>query len=135
MTMVVALRPSPFATGERALGDRAVLVGCDYPLCTRALKLPVNLQSSDNQCLRDALRYLHTKRPNGWYADTRGTIFYCGPHADEIGGPATVTDPQTKKDLARQKHPAGKQRRTDQAGEHFPMLLGAVPTETEEEQQ
>jgi hypothetical protein len=137
MTMTVAIRPSPYATGERALADRAVLVGCDYPFCERALKLPVNLQSSDNQCRRDALRYLHAKRPNGWYSDTRGTIHYCGHHADEIGGPATVTDPEVRKALARQVHPAGSKQegRTfrdrltppDPAGESLPILLGAIP--------
>lgn len=68
---------------ERIL--RAALVGCDFPLCDRALELPVNLQSSSNQCRRDTIRYIDREHPHGWNTAQRGTLFYCRKHSEMKG--------------------------------------------------
>ena len=90
MTLVVAHRPSPLAVGIRSLGKRASLVGCDYPLCQKALEFPVNLQSSSEQCRNDTIRYMIRRRPRGWFTD--GRVFFCREHADLEGIPAPGDD-------------------------------------------
>lgn len=86
MTIRVGHRPGTAQGGTYA--PRATLVGCDQPLCDRALHFPVNLQSSDAQCIRDTVRYMkrNDKTPeiNGWTVDTSvdPAKFFCSKHAE-----------------------------------------------------
>lgn len=81
MTIAVGRRPSPIV-GKPAI--RAALVGCDFPLCEKALEFPVNLQATDTQCKNDTIRYMMRKPPHGWHTD--GRKFYCSTHAPKTGG-------------------------------------------------
>ena len=86
MTIRVGYRPGTVQGGTYA--PRATLVGCDQPMCDRALHFPVNLQSSDAQCIRDTIRFIeaHKKQEQvqGWTVDTSvsPTKFFCRKHAD-----------------------------------------------------
>lgn len=64
---------------------RASLVSCDFAGCDKALELPVNLQSSENQCIRDTIRYIDREHPHGWVTDARGSYWYCSAHAIMLG--------------------------------------------------
>jgi len=77
----VGFRPSPLT---KVLPKRATLVGCDFPLCEKALEFPVNLQATDTQCKNDTIRYLMRAKPHGWHTD--GRKFYCQDHAPKTGG-------------------------------------------------
>jgi hypothetical protein len=77
----VGFRPSPLVN---VLPKRATLVGCDFPLCEKALEFPVNLQATDTQCKNDTIRYLRRAKPHGWHTD--GRKFYCQAHAPKTGG-------------------------------------------------
>ncbi|AXH49744.1 hypothetical protein KNU02_gp18 [Gordonia phage Pleakley] len=85
--MKVGYRPS--GGGESiGLPKRAVLVACDQPLCERALTFPVNLQSTDSQCIRDTIRFMEAHKGqdqvSGWIVDTTvsPTKFFCKHHAE-----------------------------------------------------
>lgn len=77
----VGHRPSGLIGG---IGKRAAAVGCDYPFCEKALEFPVDLQSTDEKCKRDTIRYMMRKSPHGWHTD--GRKFYCKAHAPKTGG-------------------------------------------------
>lgn len=68
---------------------RASLVGCDQPLCEKALTFPVNLQSTDSQCIRDTIRFMEahkgSEKIQGWTVDTSvsPTKFFCRQHAED----------------------------------------------------
>lgn len=88
MGVKVGYRPQ--GGGESiGLPKRAVLVACDQPFCEKALTFPVNLQSTDSQCVRDTIRYMkaHHGKHNvsGWHVDTsvEPTKFFCKNHAKD----------------------------------------------------
>ncbi|AVE00673.1 hypothetical protein KNU14_gp14 [Gordonia phage Buggaboo] len=86
MTIVVGHRPGTPQGGRFA--PRATLVGCDFPLCDKAIHFPVNLQSSNAQCIRDTIRFMeaHNRKQQiqGWLVDTTvdPAKFFCSRHAD-----------------------------------------------------
>ena len=87
MGMKVGRRPG--GGGESmGLAERAVVIGCDQPFCEKGLTFPVNLQSTDSQCIRDAKRFFseNNRGPqvSGWYIDTSvdPAKFFCSRHAD-----------------------------------------------------
>ncbi|AXQ61333.1 hypothetical protein SEA_MARIETTA_13 [Gordonia phage Marietta] len=87
--MSIAVGHRPGAQSGGMLAPRATLVGCDYPLCDKAIHFPVDLQASKAQCIRDTIRFMkkHDRRPEiaGWTVDT--TVdppkFFCSNHADK----------------------------------------------------
>ncbi|AET09752.1 hypothetical protein [Gordonia phage GTE5] len=87
MTIVVGHRPGTAQGGKFA--PRATLVGCDFPLCDKAIHFPVNLQSSKSQCIRDTIRFMeaHDRQATiaGWTVDTTvdPAKFFCSAHADK----------------------------------------------------
>lgn len=80
MTIRIGRRPSILVGG---LPSRRSLVGCDFPLCEKALEFPVDLQSTDDKCRIDTIRYIMRASPNDWHTD--GRKFYCGTHAPKTG--------------------------------------------------
>ncbi|AKJ72346.1 hypothetical protein AU099_gp03 [Gordonia phage GTE8] len=93
MTITVGHRPGTPQGGKFA--PRATLVGCDFPLCDKALAFPVNLQSSDAQCIRDTIRFIKVKaggpEVSRWVVDTTvdPAKFFCGRHADQTKKPTS----------------------------------------------
>lgn len=71
----VGFRPTGLVLG---VGKRAAAVGCDFPLCEKALEFPVNLQATDTQCINDTIRYMKRAKPHGWF--TNGRQFFCPNH-------------------------------------------------------
>ncbi|ATS93098.1 hypothetical protein SEA_PATIO_16 [Gordonia phage Patio] len=86
MTIAVGRRPGAAQGGQFA--PRATLVGCDFPLCDKAIHFPVNMQSSSAQCVRDTIRFMqrYDRDPkiSGWTVDTTvdPAKFFCSRHAD-----------------------------------------------------
>lgn len=86
MTIRVGYRPGTAQGGTYA--PRATLVGCDQPLCDKALHFPVDLQSSDASCIRATIKFMeeHKGQPqiSGWTVDTSvsPTKFFCSKHAE-----------------------------------------------------
>lgn len=86
MTIRVGYRPGTPQGGNYA--PRAALVGCDQPLCDKALHFPVDLQSSDAACVRATIRFMEAHKGQaeiqGWTVDTSvsPTKFFCRKHAD-----------------------------------------------------
>lgn len=76
----IGMRPSPLIGGT---GTRAALVGCDFPMCEKALEFPVNLHATESKCKNDTIRYMKKNRPHGWA--TNGQQFLCRHHAQLKG--------------------------------------------------
>ncbi|AYB69147.1 hypothetical protein SEA_ARTI_14 [Gordonia phage Arti] len=93
MTIAVGHRPGTPQGGKFA--PRATLVGCDFPLCDKALTFPVNLQSSNAQCIRDTIRFMKAKdrgpEISGWTVDDTvdPAKFFCSRHADQPKRPTS----------------------------------------------
>lgn len=62
---------------------RAALIGCDSALCDKGMYIGVNTESTVAQCLRDTIRYLIAKKPNGWTVDATvdPVKVFCGHHS------------------------------------------------------
>lgn len=91
MTVQVAVRLEQ-VRGAQPVKKRAVLVGCDAPLCEKALEVPVNLQASNAQCINDTIRMLTKKSPNGWTVSVRKAAapkFWCAAHRKDEGKTST----------------------------------------------
>ncbi|WNM69912.1 hypothetical protein SEA_GUYFAGIERI_9 [Rhodococcus phage GuyFagieri] len=78
--MKVGTRPSPLIGVPPT---RAVLVACDFPICEKALEIPVNA-SIDSKCIDSATKYIQRAKPHGWHTDRRK--HFCGDHAPKTGG-------------------------------------------------
>lgn len=90
MTIRVGFRPSLKVNGP---SKRAVLIGCDAPLCEKALEVPVNLHATHSRCVNDAIRYLNKKAPNGWtvsHGVADQPLFWCGAHKKDEGKKSEV---------------------------------------------
>ncbi|WNM66054.1 hypothetical protein SEA_WHEEZY_14 [Gordonia phage Wheezy] len=93
MTIAVGYRPGTPQGGKFA--PRATIVGCDFPLCDKAIHFPVNLQSSNAQCIRDTIRFMKAKdrgpEISGWTVDTAvdPAKFFCSRHADQPKRPTS----------------------------------------------